>query len=341
MLGAVRESLVARLTNNWAGEVDNNLQPLKTNVDAEGNAISPSEIQQQMQRFTSTLATVRTALAVRVGGNASPVVDTLMVPLALQIQWAEDAAVQPEAGTADTDLGGTLSAVTRLAKLLEKIELLLEQKYSFTVFQKESSNFGIMVTYRQTWTPEQYQVGDLVSTIPLAPRETRRYTTKHVTKKSRAAKEVANNLQSNKSDSGTTSRVDREIVARAENRTNFKLTADGSFGTEANKIHATGEAGGDDAKFSQDTKKNFHEAVLKSAEEYKHDTHTEIETTSSDEMETTTSQEIQNPNDELTVTYLFYELQRTYRIAERIHQVTPVVLVATRCRGPMRSTTRG
>jgi hypothetical protein len=51
-----------------------------------------------------------------------------------------------------------------------------------------------MVTYRQAWVREQYQVRDLVSTIPLAPRETRRYTAKQVTKRSRALKEIANNL---------------------------------------------------------------------------------------------------------------------------------------------------
>jgi hypothetical protein len=35
-----------------------------------------------------------------------------------------------------------------------------------------------------------------------------------------------------------------------------------------------------------------------------------------------------NPNDELTVTYLFYELQRRYRVEERLHRLTSVVLVA-------------
>lgn len=37
---------------------------------------------------------------------------------------------------------------------------------------------------------------------------------------------------------------------------------------------------------------------------------------------------MQNPNDELAVTYLFYELQRTYKISEKLHQLTPVILVA-------------
>src|SRR5262249_24057727 len=38
--------------------------------------------------------------------------------------------------------------------------------------------------------------------------------------------------------------------------------------------------------------------------------------------------EITNPNDEIAVTFLFYELQRPYRIYERLYRVEPVVLVA-------------
>ena len=79
---------------------------------------------------------------------------------------------------------------------------------------------------------------------------------------------------------------------------------------------------------SENVKKKFHESVLKSAQEYRQQHRTEIDTTDSEETEATGFQEMQNPNDELTVTYLLYELQRTYRISERIHKLTPVILVA-------------
>ena len=45
----------------------------------------------------------------------------------------------------------------------------------------------------------------------------------------------------------------------------------------------------------------------------------EVDTSASAETEATSFHEIQNPNDELAVTYLFYELQRPYRISERLH----------------------
>jgi len=250
---------------------------------------------------------------------APTVVDTDLLPLKRQMDLLN---VQ------DTKLQATLPAVERLKKLLEEMRDLLSSPYAFTVFQPNSCNFGIMVTYRQTWQPEQYQVGDLVSTIPLAPREIRRYTTKQVSKTSRVRKQVANNLNSVRDEIGTTGRADRDIVDRAENHTNFKVTADGTFGVDADKIHATAEGGGNSAKISEDTKKDFHEAVIKSANEYRQENKTEIETSTSMESETTSFNEIQNPNDELTVTYLFYELQRTYQISEKIHQVQPVVLVA-------------
>jgi len=88
-------------------------------------------------------------------------------------------------------LGGS----SRLAQLLTQMEKLLAERYAFDVFAKDSINFGIMITYRQEWKPEQYQVGDLVSTIPLAPKEVRRYTTRSVTKKSRAQRELEDNVQ--------------------------------------------------------------------------------------------------------------------------------------------------
>jgi hypothetical protein len=60
----------------------------------------------------------------------------------------------------------------------------------------------------------------------------------------------------------------------------------------------------------------------------------EITTEESREQETTTYQELRNPNDELTVTYLFYELQRRYIVDESLHKATPVIFVANEVPAP-------
>jgi hypothetical protein len=238
--------------------------------------------------------------------------------------------------TAQTTAPSTdpLGESSRLSRLLIQLERLLSERYAFDVFARNSINFGIMVTYRQAWKPEQYQVGDLVSTIPLAPKEIRRYTTRAVTKKTRAVKELEDNLQTRKTESSDTTRADGEIVKKAQEKTHFNLSASETFGGDGMSITATQSGGGDSSKESAQVKKEMRESVLRSAQEYRQQHRVEVDTSESTETESTTYHEIQNPNDELAVTYLFYELQRTYRVSERIHQLTPVILVANEVPAP-------
>lgn len=233
-------------------------------------------------------------------------------------------------GNAADPLGGS----SRLAQLLIRMEKLLAERYAFDVFAKDSVNFGIMVTYRQAWKPEQYQVGDLVSTIPLAPKEVRRYTTRSVTKKSRAEKELEDNLRTRRNESADTTRADAQIVKKAQEKTHFNLSAEETFGGDGMSITATQSGGGDSTKESAQTKNEMRESVLKSAQEFREQNRMEVDTSASSEDEATTYHEIQNPNDELAVTYLFYELQRTYLVSERIHKLTPVILVANEVPAP-------
>src|SRR5438034_597663 len=222
-----------------------------------------------------------------------------------------------------------------LARLLTSLDATLGETYRFDVFRPESINYGLLLNYRQHWQPQSYQVGNLVSTIPLAPQETRRYTTKTVIKKTRNVKEIDDSLRSGKDESSDTWRVDSEIVDRAKNQTNFQKTASGSFGNDnLYKVSAGMQQGQDQAVESAQTKREFHEAVVKSAQDYRNEHRLEITTDESREDESTSFREIRNPNDELTVTYLFYELQRRYLVDEALHKVTPVILVANNVPAP-------
>jgi hypothetical protein len=229
---------------------------------------------------------------------------------------------------------------SRVEKTLADLEQRLSDKYRFDVFyanpdsHKYSINFGILVNYRQRWQPISYQVGELVSTIPLAPKEVRKYTTRQVVKKSRAEKEIESALQVRRQDSTETSRSHSEIVRRANNKTNFKHTAEGGVNFTVWNAKGSDGVSIDSAKQSAQTKKEFREAVLKAAEEYKNDHRIELSTSESEESIETTSGEISNPNDELPVTYLFYELQRRFEVSEQIHKITPVVMVANKVPRP-------
>src|SRR4051812_38048522 len=173
----------------------------------------------------------------------------------------------------DRDIAGA----SRLSQLLSHLEKRLSERYAFHVFAKDSINFGIMTTYRQTWVPQNYQVGELVSTVPLAPKEIRRYTTKNVTKKSRAVKELEDNLQTHKTESADTGRAESEIVEKAQSKTDWDVTAKESFDAKGYKIDSTQRATGEQAAQSEHVKKKFHESVLKSAQEYRQQHRLEIE----------------------------------------------------------------
>lgn len=256
----------------------------------------------------ATLSPLRARAAAGIGNS--------MLQAARNGQATESVSVEP--------IGGS----SRLAELLTELDARLGERYAFDVFARDSINFGIMVTYRQTWEPQQYQVGDLISTIPLAPKEIRRYTTRVVTKKTRAVKEIEDNLQTRKTEASNTARADEEIVKKARAQTHFNIGAEETFGGDGFSVKATESGGGESGQESAQTKKDMRESVLKSAQEYRQQHRVEVDSSESTETEATTFNEIQNPNDELAVTYLFYELQRTYQISERIHELTPVVMVA-------------
>jgi len=135
-------------------------------------------------------------------------------------------------------------------------------------------------------------------------------------------------LRSNKEDKSETQRSDAEIFNNASEKTDFKANASGSFKIGVYNVDADTHFGKDQGVDSKNTKRNLRESVVKSAQEYRNEHRMEVTTEESREDETTTYREIRNPNDELTVTYLFYELQRRYLVSESLYRATPVILVA-------------
>lgn len=217
---------------------------------------------------------------------------------------------------------------SRLTRLISEIGNYLNEPYAFDVFAPNSYNYGLMITYRQKWEPGAYQAGDLVATIPLAPGETRKFTKKRVVKTSRAEKELEKSMSSRSSQFSEVSRAEAEIIEKVTTATNFKMTAHGSFNISVGSVDVTSDFGVNQDVQSSMNKKAFHEATIKASEEYRQERSLEIDTTTSGEIEETSTGEISNPNNEITVTYLFYELQRRFKIHEFLYRVCPVILVA-------------
>ena len=217
-------------------------------------------------------------------------------------------------------------------ELLKELEERFKMPYSFKTYaandKERSINFGIILTYRQKWEPQSYQAGELIKTIPLAPKEIKKFSKKEVVKKKRNVKEVENSLRIIKEDTSEKGRAESEIMDKAVQKTNFTLNTNGKFNVGFFKEDLSTSSAFDNSQDSSKQKKNFRESVKKAAQEYKSERKLEITTEETFDSTFTESGEISNPNDELTVTYLFYELQRRYKVFERIHRAQAVIFVA-------------
>ena len=219
-------------------------------------------------------------------------------------------------------------AAGRALRLLGEVRERMKAPYAFHYFAPGSVNFGILVTYRQLWTPLGYQVGDLVATMPLAPGESRKVTARTTVKRSRAQKELERSLAVRRGESTEHRRAESEISERASLTTNFSTTATGSLTLGLGDISSTTEFSLNQAQESARNKKALREATVKAAEEYRQERSLEVTTSDVLTDERTTSGEVQNPNNEVTVTYLLYELERQFRVTGRVQRVTPTILVA-------------
>lgn len=249
------------------------------------------------------------------------------------LDWANDRALEliaqisarPAPAQETASPRGTLG---RAKGLIEAVDDAMRQPYQFDVFEPNSYNFGILTTYRQRWTPVTYQAGELVGTLPLAPGEKKTFKKNIVVKRSRARKELEKAVFTRATESQTTSRAEAEILKKASYSTNYTMNTEGSLSIELADVSVGHQFSGEMAGESQKTKKDFREAVRKASQEYRRERTLEISTEESFEATTTETGEISNPNNEITVTYLFYELQRRFQVTENLHRVTPVILWA-------------
>ncbi len=218
--------------------------------------------------------------------------------------------------------------------ILKELHERLTEPYEFTVFAANkthhSVNFGLMNTYRQKWEPVSYQAGQLAKTIPMAPKEERKYSVSVKQKRNVSEKQAEQYNSAVKSESSLTSRAESDIVAKAQKKSEFDFNVKASYTKVSSKLGV----GKDASKDSSEAKKSFRESVIKAAQEFKDEWSLTVESEESFESEQTESGTIVNPNDELSVTYLFYQLQRRYRVSEQLHRTMPVVLVALEVPAP-------
>lgn len=218
--------------------------------------------------------------------------------------------------------------LARAERLIVEVAERLGEPYAFKYYAPGSINYGILVTYRQEWIPDTYQVGRLVSTIPLAPGEERKLKVTRKVNKSRAEKAIEKALMESTSERQFTNRTELDVMAKVASSTNFRMSATGTFNIGVGQITSTSEFAHNQQQESSKQKKQFLEAIQKSAEKVRQETEIHVETNEQFEEGMESDTVLRNPNNELTVTYLLYELERRYRVSSRPHRLTSCVLVA-------------
>lgn len=236
-------------------------------------------------------------------------------------------------------LSNPKGAGTKAQRIMAELAERLKHPHSFRIYAENSYNFGIITTLQQEWVKMDYQTTNLVSTMTLAPGEKITYVKKENLKKSVSRKELEKNSSTLNDERTYSSKATSDVAEKITKNTNFAVThsSQGSGGISGifNIQAQTGlEFKRDQAAESQKNRQAVKEATRKAAQEYKNERSLEVTTDSSSEFETSYTSEISNPNNEITVTYLFYELERQYKVTEHLEKVTPVILVAQRVPAP-------
>lgn len=218
--------------------------------------------------------------------------------------------------------------VRSLNGMLKELDEALKSKHAFTIFGADETakavNFGLFNTYRQRWEPVSYQVGDLIRTVPMSPKESRTFNVKRVENVKSIDKEARKYNSTLANETSSTGRVEEDVVAKAQKNLKFDVSASYS----GHGFTVSSNLGIDAHRESEQTRKQFRESVRKATQELKEERSLDISVESGTEYESQESGTISNPNDEIAVTYLFYELQKRFKVSEQLYRTMPVVMVA-------------
>jgi hypothetical protein len=160
--------------------------------------------------------------------------------------------------------------------------------------------------------------------VPLSPKEERKFSVKRVERVKQVDKEARKYNSTLSNETSSTGRVEEDVVAKAQKNLKFDLSASYS----GHGFTVSSSLGVDAHRESQQSRKQFRESVRKATQELKEERSLDISVERDSEYESQESGTISNPNDEIAVTYLFYELQKRFKVSEQLYRTMPVVMIA-------------
>lgn len=200
--------------------------------------------------------------------------------------------------------------------------------YDFELFNPGSYNLGLNLIFRQEWRSLGNQRGEVVRTIPLGPKQVERVSTKILKRTStKMGSEEVTSTETTTETTDTT-KDSSEILREAQNNFGWELNAAGEYKILGSKVSLNSKVYADAARTARDTSTSLSESVKKTATKSRSETKVTVSVESESSFELTTASEIQNPNEEIAVTYIYSRLQRQYEVLTRLAEVLPVAMIA-------------
>lgn len=210
--------------------------------------------------------------------------------------------------------------------------------YGFEPYPTGSINLGMRVLYRQAWHPRGIQPGELVRTIPLAPGQKERFSTK-IIRRNKLTREIEDTRSTETTQESVVQTKDSsEIVeeAAASNKWHVDATASGSFNMGFFGVSASTSTGyaQENSKSSRDTKSRLAESMQKTARTSRRENRVKVSTEREETFESERATEITNPNQEIAITCFYETVQQIYTVNTALEGIDPVIFVAERVPRP-------
>ncbi len=204
----------------------------------------------------------------------------------------------------------------------------LKEKYQFEIYRPYTWNIGLQIVYRQEWRPLGNQRGEIIRTIPLGPKQLEKVSTKVVrrTKVSKTSEDLKS-VETTTETSDTT-KDSSEIVNEAANSFGWHMEAGASVNVWGVSASISGGMQSNAENKSRAMNNKLSEAMQKTASKMRKETKIVVTTESEVTEEMTTASDIQNPNEEIPITYVYSKLQRQYEIMTSLAEVHNVIMIA-------------
>ncbi len=189
-----------------------------------------------------------------------------------------------------------------------------------------SKRLGLLMIYRQYWTPEGYVKGKLVGHKNLMPAQKERIHRRTFVKRLGEEQTVQEFARSQQNDYTRTQKETSEIVKENTNKFDFSLSASGGFDIVIGSLDVTSTNTISIGSMSRAAQSSIAEASMKATMSYNEKREVKLREETTVEQETDSVIEVVNPNQEITANYFYYQLLRQYSVTVELHDLRPVLL---------------